>query len=59
MSVLLLHKAVFTWRDNGNTGRNEVALQQAAREIDPTGQRVYAIKMNVANAQTLKQQSKN
>ncbi|WIE09722.1 MULTISPECIES: SDR family NAD(P)-dependent oxidoreductase [Providencia] len=36
------------------TGRNEVALQQAAREIDPTGQRVYAIKMNVANAQDFK-----
>ncbi|WP_272677927.1 SDR family NAD(P)-dependent oxidoreductase [Providencia sp. PROV019] len=33
------------------TGRNEVALQQAAKEIDPTGQRVYAIKMDVANAQ--------
>ncbi|WP_272694460.1 SDR family NAD(P)-dependent oxidoreductase [Providencia sp. PROV036] len=36
------------------TGRNEVALQQAAKEIDPTGQRVYAIKMNVANAQDFK-----
>ncbi len=36
------------------TGRNEVALQQAAREIDLTGQRVYAIKMNVANAQDFK-----
>lgn len=36
------------------TGRNEIALQQAAREIDPTGQRVYAIKMNVANAQDFK-----
>ncbi|AXH60944.1 SDR family NAD(P)-dependent oxidoreductase [Providencia huaxiensis] len=36
------------------TGRNEVALQQAAKEIDPTGQRVYAIKMDVANAQDFK-----
>ncbi|MEX0422335.1 SDR family oxidoreductase [Providencia rettgeri] len=36
------------------TGRNEIALQQAAREIDPTGQRVYAIKMNVSNAQDFK-----
>ncbi|EPJ0399151.1 SDR family NAD(P)-dependent oxidoreductase [Providencia rettgeri] len=36
------------------TGRNEAALQQAAKEIDPTGQRVYAIKMNVANAQDFK-----
>ncbi|GAB1440984.1 hypothetical protein MASR2M36_37690 [Providencia sp.] len=32
------------------TGRNEAALQQAANEIDPTGHRVFAIKMDVANS---------
>lgn len=36
------------------TGRNETALQQAVQEIDPAGNRVWAIRMDVANAQDFK-----
>ncbi|APC12421.1 MULTISPECIES: SDR family NAD(P)-dependent oxidoreductase [Providencia] len=36
------------------TGRNQLTLTQAAKEIDPTGQRISTIKMDVANAQDFK-----
>lgn len=36
------------------TGRNQLTLTQAAKEIDPAGQRISTIKMDVANAQDFK-----